>query len=90
MSVLEKCIPCSTEPIDWLTALKKCIVKDSDGNYYLNVYYTECPDDCDEITPAPDCVSDFGIEELFKNSLVTDECGNCAISLVGNICEACE
>ena len=90
MSVLTKCLTCENQPLDFLTMFKHLIVKDAEGNFYLNVYYSECPDDCDDLTSALDCVSSFDFETLFKNLIVEDECGNCALSLVGNICSACE
>lgn len=82
-------MPC-LEQLDWLDALKRCIVKDSDGNYYLQVNYEDIPDSCDDIEPAQDCVSDMSIEELFKNTLVEGSCDDtCAINLMGNVCDVC-
>ena len=90
MSLLTKCTDCLTL-MDWLDGLKRTVIRDTDGNYYLQVNYSECPDDCDEVEPALDCVSDISAEEMFLNTLVEGPCDNtCAINLIGNICEACE
>jgi hypothetical protein len=70
--------------------MKLLIVKDAENNFYLNVFYAECPVDCDDLTPAIDCASHYTFVQLFRNLIVEDECGNCALSLIGNICSACE
>lgn len=88
MSVLTKCLECLDE-VNWLDALKRAILKDSDGNYYLNLYYSDC-DDCDNFEPAVECSSDYSFEEMIKATLVEDDCGFCAIALTGNVCSACE
>ncbi len=89
MSVLTKCLTCDNQPLDFLTMFKKLIVKDASGNFYLNLYYTEHPTECDDLTSALDCVSGFDFETLFKNLLIEDECGFCALSVTGNVCDVC-
>ena len=89
MSINTKVFSCFGHPVDWLTLLKMCIVKDADGNHYLNLFYDDC-DDCETLDPAVLCASHMTIEEIFKNIVVEDECGNPAIALTGNICVSCE
>jgi len=88
MSVCNKYLDCN-QPVDWLTLLKLLIVKDQDGNHYLNLCYNEC-DSCEELEFAVDCVSDTTVEQLFRNLIVEDECGLPALHLTGNICTSCE
>lgn len=89
MSTFTRCLDCLEHPLTWETLLSLVILKDSDGSHYLNIYYNECLD-CDEYSPAADCESPQTAKELFATLIVEDECGNCAINIKSNICEACE
>lgn len=89
MSVCSRLLGCLETEVDWLTLLKLLIVKDSDGNHYLNLCYSDC-EDCNNLDWAVDCSSDMTIEQLFKNLITEDECGLPALHLTGNICVACE
>ncbi len=88
MSVCSRYLECLQE-VDWLTLLKLVIVKDQDGNHYLNLCYADC-EDCDTLDFAIDCSSDTTVEQLFRDLIGEDECGLPAINLTGNICAACE
>jgi len=89
MAEQDRIVQCLDLPLDWLTLLKMCIVTDADGNFYLNMYYANC-EDCETLTPAVACITNETIEQLLRNIIVEDECGNPAISLTGNICDACD
>jgi len=88
MSVCSRYLECLQE-VDWLTLLKLVIVKDQNGNHYLNLCYADC-EDCDTLDFAIDCSSDITVEQLFRDLIGEDECGLPAINLTGNICAACE
>lgn len=88
MSACDKYFDC-LQQVDWLTLLKLLIVKDDDGNHYLNLCYNDC-DDCDTLEYAVDCASDTTVEQLLRNLITEDECGLPALHLTGNICTACE
>jgi len=62
---------------------------DADGSHYLNLNFNECLD-CEDYSPAVDCVSPQSLIEMFALLIVEDECGNCALNFKSNICEACE
>jgi len=88
MSVCPKYLACLQMPLDLLMMLKLLVVKDADGNHFLNVCYTE--GDCDDKSFAVDCVSDMTVEQLVGLIMGEDECGLPALNLTGNVCAACE
>lgn len=88
MATQDTIVQCLDLPLDWLTLLKMIIVTDADGNFYLNVYYNDAPD-CEALTPAVACITNETIEQLLRNIIVEDECGNPALALTGNICAVC-
>jgi len=89
MSTFTECVECLEGPLTWELLLSLVILQDSDGSRYLNIYYNECLD-CDEYSPAVNCASPQTALQLFGTLIVEDECGNCALNIKSNICEACE
>lgn len=88
MSTFTECVGCLEGPLDWLTLMKLIIVKDSDDSYYLNTKFNE-KEQCDDYEPAADCASTDTEIELFARLIVEDDCGNCALNFIANICDAC-
>jgi hypothetical protein len=87
MSVYTKCISCPDNP----TALEMfflLLLLDSENNQWLNINYVD-RGDCEDYTPAFECIQDATFEEVLRLILVEDDCGRCAINLLGNICDVC-
>ena len=89
MSTFTECIGCLQHPLKWETLMSMLIQVDADGSHYLNLNFNECLD-CEDYSPAVDCVSPQSLIEMFALLIVEDECGNCALNFKSNICEACE
>ncbi len=87
MSTFTDCIGC-LEEVDLLTILKLIIVVDGDGSYYLNTKFNE-KEQCDDYSPAASCASFDSVEELIKRLIVEDDCGNCALNFIANVCDVC-
>ena len=87
MSVNVKVVQCLGLPLDWLTLLKMATVKDAEGNFYLNLFHNDT--ECEDLTPALECISNVTFEELFRNLIVEDACELPALSVTGNICDEC-
>lgn len=88
MSTFNECVGCLEQPLDFVTLLRLIIVKDSDGSYYLNTKFNE-KEQCDDYVPAASCASTETVEELFARLIVEDDCGNCALNFIANICDVC-
>ena len=86
MSVFTECVACLQGPLTWEQLAQLVQVQDSDGTKYWNVQLNERLSDCDEYSPAVDCISPQSLIEMFANAIVEDECGMCAINILGN-CE---
>ena len=86
MSTFTECLACIQHPIKLETAVQLVIVQDTDGTKYWNVQLNERISDCDEYSSAVDCISPQTFAELFLSTIVEDECGMCAINILGN-CE---
>lgn len=89
MSTFTECVGCLQHPLKWETLMAMLIQVDADGSHYLNLNFNECLD-CEDYSPAVDCVSPQSLIEMFALLIVEDECGNCALNFKSNICEACE
>lgn len=89
MSVFTQCIDCLEGPLRWEDLLRMVIFVDSDGSHYLNLKFSE-KEQCDDYEPAVDCASPQTAIELFSQTIVEDDCGNCAINFIANICDACD
>ena len=89
MSTFTECIGCLEQDISWETILRLIIVKDSDNSYYLNTKFNE-KEQCDDYEPAVSCESHETALELVKRLIVEDDCGNCALNFIANICDACD
>lgn len=73
-------LDCAIMPATFFEALASCIVKDSDGEIFLNVI---CYDkDCTGFDPAPGC-GEFVDPENFivANAFGVDSCGHMALKL---------
>ena len=44
---------------------------------------------CDDYEPAVECGANQSAVELFAQTIVEDDCGNCAINFIANICDEC-
>jgi len=89
MSEFTKCMGCLEQPVTWEDILKMVIFKDSDDSYYLNLKFNE-KEQCDDYEPAVVCGANQSATELFAQTIVEDDCGNCAINFIANICDACD
>ena len=89
MSTFNECIGCLEGPVSWELLLRLIIVKDSDGSYYLNTKFNE-KEQCDDYEPAASCDSHTTALELATQLIVEDDCGNCALNFIANICDACD
>jgi len=89
MSTFTECVGCLQHPLKWETLMAMLIQVDADGSHYLNLNFNECLD-CEDYSPAVDCVSPQSLIEMFALLIVEDECGNCSLNFKSNICEACE
>jgi hypothetical protein len=83
MSTFTECIACVQQPITLEVAAQFVIVEDTDGTKYWNVQFNE-RGSCGEYSPGVDCISPQTFAELFFATIVEDECGNCAINILGN------
>jgi len=79
MSVSVPCISCDGGWTTLKQLLKSCIYIDSDGNEYFSIKFTECSG---QDSAAVVCGSSPTIEQLFKGTFITDDCGHCSL-LVG-------
>lgn len=76
---------CAIMPPTLLEALASCLVKDSDGNVFLNVICYS--GDCNDFTPPFDCDDAPDLEAfVLKNSFGLDVCGNLALKM--RVCDA--
>lgn len=83
MSTFTECIDCLQQPLRWDTLAALVIVEDSDGTKYWNVQLNEREGNCD-YDPGVNCISPQTLIELFASTIVEDECGLCAINILGN------
>jgi len=89
MSVFVKVFDCPTFPVKIPDALRSLIRQDDDGGIYLNIYFNQRID-CDTYTDAYDCNALPPLEEMIKDIIVEDECGDPALNVLVNICDTCE
>lgn len=87
MSVFTLCIDCHTQ-LTIPEAFKSVMWQDTDGSFYLNIYYNERTD-CEEYSRAFDCLEDLTVEEMLRTIIVEDDCGQCGINVLANICATC-
>ena len=87
MSVKTLCFDCHT-PITIPAILSKVLRQDEDNTIYLNVVLNTRID-CDEYSPAYDCMELPALPEMIANGIVEDECGKCGINILVN-CDVCE
>ena len=83
MSTFTECLKCIQLPIKLETVAQFLIVEDSDGTKYWNVQLNE-RGSCSEYSPGVNCASPQTFAELFLSTIVEDECGMCAINILGN------
>lgn len=89
MSVFTECVGCLEHPLRWEDLLGMVIFKDSDDSWYLNIKFNE-KEQCDDYENAVNCASPQTAIEMFARLIVEDDCGNCAINIIANICDACD
>lgn len=68
--------------------VKALMLKDADGNDYINSCYTDKAS-CDGLESAFDCLVDASLRDVLELIIGQDDCGNPAINFIGNICENC-
>jgi hypothetical protein len=83
MSTFTECIGCLQQPLKWEQLAAFVIVEDTDGTKYWNVQLNE-RGSCSEYSPGVNCISPQSLIELFASTIVEDECGLCAINILGN------
>lgn len=83
MSTFTECVGCLQQPQTWEELLPMVILEDDDGTKYWNVQLNEREGNCD-YSPGVDCISPQTLIELFASTIVEDECGFCAINILGN------
>ena len=83
MSTFTECVGCLQQELTWDQLAALVIVKDDDGTKYWNVQLNERYS-CDAYSPGVNCISPQTLKELFKQTIVEDECGMCAINILGN------
>jgi len=87
MSVFTVCFDCHT-PLTIPQELKSVMWQDADGSIYLNVKFNE-KEQCDDYEAAFECLHDVTLEEMIRKLIVEDDCGNCAVNILANICDVC-
>jgi hypothetical protein len=71
---------CNLRDLSFGELMAALIVKnETTGCYYLNLIATS--GDCDDVVPASVCGNNESWEELFRKTIVLDECGRPAIQM---------
>jgi len=88
MSVFVKVFDCPQHPVKIPDALRALIRQDDDGGIYLNIYFNQ-RNNCDLYEQAYGCLELPPLEDMVKDLIVEDECGDPALNVLINICDVC-
>ena len=74
--------PCGTLPLSFIQMLASCLVKDAQGNTYVNMIPTV--GDCEDYEPLVNCTNaDKDMETmLVDNAFGTDSCGHLGLKII--------
>ena len=89
MSTFTLCFDCPTYPVKIPDMLRKILRQDDDGTFYVNIYFNQ-RNNCDLYELAYDCNEVPPLESMVKDIIVEDDCGDCALNVLINICDTCE
>lgn len=73
---------------DFETVVKALMLKDDEGNDYINACYTDKAS-CEGLEAAFECLETATLRDVLELIIGQDDCGNPMINLIGNICENC-
>lgn len=88
MSIFTACIPCNV-PVTIPEMWGKVLWQDSDNTIYLNIKFNE-KEQCDDYENVIECAANMPLEDMLARLIVEDDCGNCAINIIANICDVCD